>query len=149
MKSYLNMFIIFFALAIAGCSAVGQMPPEMDMKAKEMGPLEGKALVYILRPATFGTAIKMEVTCDGINIGSTGGGRYIYSILEPGSHVFISKAENKSELPIILEAGKVYYLEQKVKMWILKARNNLERLDDQEGRDKLLKCKLSNDIKEK
>jgi len=140
-----SLMMLLCLLIFLGCSAVGKAPLEMDQKAKEIVPPEGKALVYIVRPTTLGTAIKMGVTCDGKYIGGTGGGRYIYTIQDPGSHVFVSKAENTSELPIVLEAGKTYFLEQKVKMGIIKARNNLERLDDAEGNAKLGQCSLSSD----
>ena len=113
---------------------------------REMRPPDGKALVYILRPTSFGGIVIMEVTSNGNYIGATGGGRYIYAILEPGNNTLVSKAENKSELQIVLEAGKTYYFEQKVKMGIIMARNELIRLDDAEGREKLLKCALSKDL---
>ena len=64
-------------------------------------------------------------------------------MLSPGNHTFISKAENTSELSLVLEAGKTYYFEQKVSMGFLKARNKLVRLEDAEGRERLLKCELS------
>ena len=146
MKKYVLMILIPIVLFIVGCSAVGRMPLEVDNMVREMRPPDGKALVYILRPTSFGGIVRMEVTSNGNYIGATGGGRYIYAILEPGNNTFISKAENKSELKIVLEAGKIYYFEQKLKMGILMARNELIRLDDAEGREKLLKCSLSKDI---
>jgi hypothetical protein len=60
--------------------------------------------------------------------------------------VFASQAENKSELPLVLEAGKTYYLEQQVRMGILMARNKLVRLEEGPGRERLLKCSLSKDL---
>ena len=146
MKKYVLIILIPIVLFIVGCSAVGRMPLEVDNMVREMSPPDGKALVYILRPTSFGGIVRMEVTSNGNYIGATGGGRYIYAILEPGNNTFISKAENKSELKIVLEAGKIYYFEQKLKMGILMARNELIRLDDAEGREKLLKCSLSKDI---
>lgn len=103
------------------------------------------ALVYVVRPSGFGAAIRMRVTCDGISIGSTNGKRYIYSFVKPGKREFISKAENKDELVLMVEAGKTYFFEQKVQMGIVAARNQLERLDETDGRNKLAKCKLAGD----
>ena len=91
----------------------------------------------------------MGVTANGEYIGATGGGRYIYAILDPGNYTFVSKAENESVLQIAIETDKTYYLEQKIKMGIMMARNELVRLDDAEGHEKLFKCSLSKDVKER
>ena len=125
------------------------MPLEMDMRVREMRPPEGKALVYIIRPSIAGGMVKMGVTANGEYIGATGGGRYIYAILEPGNYTFVSKAENESVFQIAIETEKTYYLEQKIKMGIMMARNELVRLDDAEGHEKLSKCSLSKDVKER
>ncbi len=134
--------------SLAGCSGVGKMPIQFDSYARHLDPPAEKALVYVVRPSSMGQTVRFTVTCDGDSIGATGGGRYIYTLQEPGAHLFVSKAENKSELPIVLEAGKTYYLEQQIKMGLLTARANLERLDDVEGREKLEKCSLSEEITE-
>jgi hypothetical protein len=129
----------------AGCSAVSKMPPAADDRAKNLAPTEGKALVYVVRPAMVGLAIGMPVTCDGKDLGKTGGGRFIYAMIDSGSHAFVSRAENTSELTLVTEAGKTYYLEQQVKMGLLKARNKLVQLNDADGKAKLLKCSLSSE----
>jgi len=133
------------ALSAAGCAMVGTMPKEQGDQARNLTPPEGKALVYVVRPARIGMGVPMTVTCDSVEVGRTGGARFVYAVLDTGAHVFASKAENRSELPIVLEAGKTYYLEQKVTMGLLYARNKLVRLEEKEGREKLLKCYLSND----
>lgn len=84
---------------LAGCSAVGTMSTEEDTTVKSLVPQDGKALVYFMRPSGFGTAVKMRVTMgSGDYLGATGGGRYIYSLLDPGNYTFRSKAENASLL---------------------------------------------------
>lgn len=134
------------SVLLTGCNAVGKMAPALDDQAKVMVAPDDKALVYIVRPARTGSKVGMTVTCDGIYLGKTGGKRYIVTTVTPGKHHFISKAENQSELTFILEAGSTYFLEQKVKMGFFKSRNNLERISDSEGREKLQKCSLSDDL---
>lgn len=146
MKFYKWILFVFLVSFMAGCSAVGKMPTAVDLKIRDLSPPEGKALVYVLRPTSFGSIVKMEVTANGQYIGATGGKRYIYTILDPGKYIFSSKAENTSELHLVLEPGKTYYIEQKVKMGIIMARNELLRLDDIEGHRKLSQCSLSNDL---
>ena len=132
----------------SGCAYVGhvrQAPREVSERARDLAPPAGKALVYVVRPSGEADAVRMPVACDGSTLGTTGGKRFIYAMLDPGSHVFISRTEGKgkSELPIVLEAGKTYYLEQKPISGFPGTRSKLVRLEDAEGRVKLLKCSLS------
>lgn len=85
-------------------------------KTKQMGQATAdKALVYILRPAFVGIAIKMWAFVDDQFIGVTHGKNYTYALVAPGEHVFWSKAENVSAFKMNVEAGKTYYLQQKVR----------------------------------
>ena len=106
--------ILLAAWLAAGCSAAKwfRAPQEASDRAKSLTPPEGKALVYVVRLAGIQHALLTAVTCDGTTLGKNGAGRFIYAILDPGSHLFASIAENKGELPLVLEAGKTYYLEQ-------------------------------------
>jgi hypothetical protein len=106
-------------------------------------PLEGKALVYVLRPATLGFAIQTKLAVDGEWVGANRSRNYFFLNLDPGEHYFCSKSENRSSLAVTLEAGKTYFLEQKIKMGFMKARNKLVLLSDSEGREKLGECNLS------
>jgi len=137
---------LLVAGAVGGCSAVGTMSPEADQGAKALKPPEGKALVYVVRPASLGLAVSMEVKCDDRSVGTTGGKRFVYTVVEPGEHLIRSKAENWSEVKLSAEAGKTYFLEQKVRMGFLAARNTLVLLEEAEGRQKLTQCTLSSDL---
>ena len=127
------------------CSTAKLASPEEGQRLRTMAAPPDKALVYIVRPAIGGAAIGMNLTCDGIHIGSTNGKRYIYALVSPGKHEFVSHAENKDELAIVAEAGKTYFIEQRVVIGILMPRSRLKRMDDAKGRGKLAKCKLSGD----
>jgi hypothetical protein len=103
----------------------------------------------VYRPSSAGFAVRMEVTCDGQSLGSTKGKRFIYALLDPGKHTIKSKAENTATLDVDLEAGKTYYIHQRVKMGALMARTELELVtNESEARKKLNSCKLSGDTEE-
>lgn len=104
---------------------------------------QGKATVYIVRQSITGFAIPFKVSCDNNYIGTTMAKNYISVVLDSGEHTFVSSAENKSELIINIDADKTYYLEQKVTMGILFARNKLVMLDEISGRKALSKCQLA------
>jgi len=118
---------------------------QRDTIAKALTAIDGKAIVYIVRPSSFALLIKMSVECDNVRIGSTKSKKYIYDVVNPGTHVFVSKAENEDTFEITLEANKIYYIKQEVKMGVLYAETKLALLTEEEGKKFLQKCKLSKD----
>ena len=143
-QKLISVFFLFFVCMIL-FSCAGTMPKAdlaLDQRAKALVVPEDKALVYVVRPTSYGFAVGMDLFCDNKKAGTTTGQRYFYMLLDPGRHQFMSKAENKSEQILNLKAGRIYYLEQQVKMGLLKARNNLVLLSAPEGREKLEKCHL-------
>ena len=106
-------------------------------------PTPGQALVYIVRPTTYGAGIQTKVAVDGVWKGVNRGKNYFFFTLEPGEHYFCSKSENRSVTALKLEAGKTYYIQQKIRMGFNKARNRLEVIDEREGRKALQDSRLS------
>ena len=135
---FVSTLLICTIFAITACSSsrkIAYQPAPI--------PQADQALVYVLRPSSLGTIVKMDVYTDGTYWGSTHGKRYLFAYLKPGPHQFESRAENKAQLDLVLEGGKTYYLEQQVKMGLLKARNKLNRIfETSEAEKKLRKCKL-------
>jgi uncharacterized protein DUF2846 len=102
-----------------------------------------KALIYVLRPTHYGGAIQTKLAVDKKWVGVNRENNYFYITLDPGPHYFCSQAENRSLLSLVVEAGKTYYLQQKITMGMMKARNDLEVLNEEEGKKGLAKCKPS------
>lgn len=102
-----------------------------------------KALIYVIRPTHLGAAIQTKLAVDGKWVGVNRANNYFHITLGPGPHYFCSQAENHSLLSLVVEAGKTYYLQQKITMGVMKARNDLEVLDEEQGKKGLAKCKLS------
>jgi hypothetical protein len=134
-----------------GCAVVGLVHPTPRApteRARALGPSRGKALVYVVRPSGDGGSIRMPVTCDGAALGTTRGKRFLCAMLEPGVHLFASRAERSepAELPIVLEAGKTYYFEQTLGQGFFGPGARLRRVDDSRGRAGLLKCSLTTEL---
>lgn len=102
-----------------------------------------KALIYVIRPTHYGGTVQTKLGVDGKWVGVNRMMTYFYFTLEPGPHYFCSQAENRSLLSLVVEPGKTYYLQQKIRMGMFKAQNDLQLLDEQEGKRALAKCKLS------
>lgn len=138
----IKIILVSVILILTSCSTQ-KNAINVDDPNKRLTAPENKALVYIVRPQTLGFLINFKVFCDGEFIGATKGKTYIYTVVEPGEHTFLSKAENKREIHLVLEANKTYFFEQLPRMgYGIKARNKFIQLEENEGRDKLQKCKL-------
>ena len=140
MKKTLVMAAVVLLTACSTTKTVTQSKVDIY---KSLNPPSGKAIVYIIRPNAMGLIVPFKVFCNDSLIGSTTGNKYLFAILEPGKNHFLSDAENKSELELQTEPNKIYFLEQKVKMGLISARNQLVRLNEEEGRAGLAKCNLS------
>jgi Protein of unknown function (DUF2846) len=99
-----------------------------------------KALIYVVRPTMGGNKVQTKLAADSQFKGVNRGNNYFFFTLEPGQHYFCSQAENKSTLSLKVEAGKTYYLQQKIKIGFMKARNKLVVISEAEGKEALGKC---------
>ena len=104
---------------------------------------EDKALIYVLRPTIIGYKINSKLAVDGEWKGVNRGKTYFFFTVEPGERYFCSESENQDYLKLNVEAGKTYYLQQKVEMGMWKARTNLVVMTEEEGKKKLKDVHLS------
>jgi len=133
------LFFVFFVLF--GCAT---LPRPEEMKAEIATyqlpklPEEGKAIVYVVRPTSFGGAIRFNVFIDNqepeSEMGYTRGNQYIYFNLMPGDHQILSKAENWAETNVSAKAGDIIFIQQEPGMGVIFARNNIFKLLDYEGK---------------
>ena len=115
----------------------------LDSLSKNLAPLEGKAIVYIVRTGSMGMAIPFRLDCDSLLVGWIAYKTYLYTVLDTGEHLFKAQSENEFNLKVTLEGGKIYFLEQQSRMGIMYARTKLKILSEDEGRKSLSKCTLS------
>lgn len=151
-KPSTNFNFLFFAVAIifllGSCKSVATLPGTNTpitgkIALQKIQPPEGKALVYIIRNKSLGMVAKLHLDIDRKVIGQTKGKQFLYTFLDPGKHIIISRGENISELPIKLEAGKTYFIQQKPKMGLFSIRSKLTRLEEDEAKRYLSYCRLS------
>jgi hypothetical protein len=139
------VLVAFFPLLLGLISVpvVAKDEPYLIKHAQQQWgqPAAAKALVYIVRSAKMGFAIKMWAFADQMFLGVTKGSNYTYALVSPGEHVLWSRAENVNAIRIKLEAGKTYYLQQHVRPGAWKAHVELEVLDEAEAKELLSKCK--------
>ncbi len=102
-----------------------------------------KALIYVLRPSMLGNKVQSKLAVDGDWKGVNRGNNYFFFTLEPGEHDFCSLAENHSLLTLKVEAGKTYFVQQHVELGMMKARNEITLMTDEDGQNKLASAHLA------
>jgi hypothetical protein len=138
-KTILSTVAVLAVAWCTGCATTKQYVPMPDQTKEIENPV--KARIYVMRPTIVGGAIPMGVSDNETLIGSTGPKGYLCWERDPGNIVLKSRAENTATIPIVCEAGKVYYIGQHVRMGFLMARTGLSVLPDDQGKIKLQECK--------
>lgn len=140
MKRYAFAFVgLLLTLSMAGCATSFKYTIKDTAVHPDVRP--DKALIYIIRPTSFGFTVPFEVHNDGNPVGVTKGKTFFYFFAEPGEHLITSKAENTAELRVIVQAGKTYYIKQSVGMGVLYARNSLLVMEPEEAQKEIENCK--------
>ncbi len=129
-------------LVLSGCASVPMASLDQDSRAKEFSPPPNKSSIYIYRHENFGAAIPMTVSVNGRALGQSGAQTYFYLNVNPGKFTIESHAENISNLPLVTEAGKNYFVWQEIKMGMWMARSLLQQTDEAAGRAGVLASKL-------
>ena len=139
MKSNIMPLIAAGCLFLVGCATTQQFVPLPDQTQTVEDSTKGR--IYVMRPASIGTAISMDVSDAGRIIGSTGPRGFICWEREPGDTAITSKAENTSAVSLPVKAGQAHYIFQHLRMgWVI-ARNELEIVSEEDGKKVLKKCK--------
>ncbi len=122
------------ACLLIGCATVPMAVAAQDLSAQQMAPPTGKALVYVYRSTLYGYGVKMSVTLDGKERGQIAPKTYVMWGLNPGEHEITSItkgiAGNTAKLRLRVEAGKTYFVQQKMGAWGTK----LRLVDEKKGR---------------
>ncbi|MSQ18848.1 MAG: DUF2846 domain-containing protein [Betaproteobacteria bacterium] len=126
---------------LAGCAS---LPTPEEMKAAAANyqlphlPEAGKAMIYVVRPTTYGGVIRFNVFVGNqeasSEVGYTRANQYIYFSVPPGQHTIYSKAENWADLTVSVKAGEVAFVQQHVAMGLIIARNTLAPIQEYEGK---------------
>jgi hypothetical protein len=113
MKTKLFLFAVLCCLSVS-LFAQGFQPP-----------VEGKAVVYIVRVSAYGGAVSFEYFHQDQYIGIFKGVNYLRYECDPGENLFWASSENKDFITADLESGKTYIILVDIIMGAWKARVGL------------------------
>jgi hypothetical protein len=127
MKSFASLAKLGSALALIallGACASAHMTevPEGQWVTK---PTPDKALIYFIRPTSFGGAIQATIFDDDTYIGTVSANTHVAYMAAPGPHMFMIVGENADFMQANLNAGKTYYARVQPRMGVWKARFSL------------------------
>ena len=121
-------------LLFAGCAGT---QTRFMSRAGRMVPIDiepDKATVVFLRPSGYGRVARFFVVDgEGQYLGDVQGKEYFVHQFAPGSHKFVSWAENSEMLEADLAPGKIYYVLLSVRMGIWTARMSISALNPKRG----------------
>ncbi|MCW8949323.1 MAG: DUF2846 domain-containing protein [Sedimenticola sp.] len=143
MKKLLLPIIASLYLLLTGCASVPMASIEKDTQAKQYITESNKANIYLYRNESFGAAIAMPVSLDGMVAGKTGAQTYFLWSVEPGEHEVTSLTENTAKIKINAVEGKNHFIWQEVKMGMWTARSQLHEVSEEIGKKGVGECKLA------
>jgi hypothetical protein len=133
-------------VGLAGCSAfdgpIRLANSKDDHQAKTFTSLPSKASIYIYRNQ--GYMRNEEIIVD---VGSWSGGRtigktFLLAVMDQGEYIVVARGDDKEELQIEVEAGKIYFVRLTVRPAAVTANASLSLVDEDIGKAGVLECRL-------
>lgn len=134
-------------LFLSGCASVPMESEQMSNQVKQYNsPQPGKAGIYVFREDTVvGAALKKDVWIDKECVGETAKGVFFYHEVDGDSSHTISTESEFSPNDLILETvrGKLYFIEQFIKMGLFVGGAGLREVDTETGKKEVSGLKLA------
>ena len=147
MKTLLLVTGVVATAVLSGCATVPTASPEVETTAKQFSaPAANNAGIYVYRKDTIvGAALKKDVWINGECIGETAPGIFFYHEVAGGQeHKVSTESEfSPNDLMVKTEAGKLYFVEQYIKIGALAGGADVEQADEATGKAEVLKLKLA------
>ena len=133
-KKYLRWWAIFVLLTISFSAPVA---------AKDLPQAKpDKGLVIFYRLDKFaGGAIRFNLNHSEGSMGQLLRGSMLYKYLDPGEHQFWSQAISKDSITLMVEAGKVYYVQGEIIVGVIAGRPKFSQVPESQAKTDLASLK--------
>ena len=124
-KKYIGRVILLLVslLILGGCASTHMNTVPGEQRSSK--PTPGKALVYFVRPSSFGGAVQSTIYDGNDYIGTVSANTHVAYQAAPGKHMFMVVGESADFMRADLNAGKIYYAQVIARMGFWKARFSL------------------------
>ena len=140
-----TLFLIMLALPLViGCAGTSKAPSEDTEAAMAFEAPEGKGVVYLYRLGRAVAAANVSIVkVNSLDAGGTGPGTFFRWELKPGTYTFsASTGESSKTVQLQVEAGKLYFIEQNIRLGINEGRVQLEEVDEKTGKKSIQGMKM-------
>lgn len=139
-----KQFTQLAVVLLAGCAATVPLGDvKTDAMLKQFSPPPDAVRIYIYRNENYGSAYKLDVLVDGMEIGSTSAKTYLYKDVSPGSHTITSKGEDRDTVEVNAKIGTLVFVWQEAKFGTVYLRSKLHVVNPVEGRAGVQESRLA------
>ena len=129
------ILLLVSLMILSGCASTHMtIVPDEQRSSK---PLQGKALIYFVRPSSFGGAIQSTIYDGDDYIGTVSANTHVAYQASPGKHMFMVVSESADFMSADLIEGKTYYAQVAARMGVWRARFSLVPSNGQHPQSKL------------
>jgi len=115
---------------------------EADAAARLFQPVQGKAVIYLIRDFGDIWVGDVKMTLDGRDMGVTNRNTYMRWEIAPGEHTLISYTSPPAALMLRTEPGGMYYVWQDINQGFLRSPSALRVVDQTTTRSTLTTARL-------
>lgn len=138
---------IVSAVYLSGCATVPTETAENTTLAKKFTlTSQDNAGIYVYRVSTpFGAALKKDIWIDDECLGQSASGVFFYKEVEGNKeHIVATESEfSANEIALETESGKMYFVEQYLKMGAFVGGAGLEFVSSQKGKKEVMKLEMA------
>lgn len=138
--------IMLAASLFVGCASVPMESREASNNAKAFNaPSAGNAGLYIYRDSGVGSALKKDIWVNGKCVGESAPQVFFYEEV-PGDreHTLSTESEfSPNKLMLKTEAGKLYFIEQYIRMGVFVGGANLRVVSEAQGKRNISKLEMA------
>ena len=137
-------FIMLALPLLVGCAGTSEAPPEQREAAIAFEAPQDKGVVYLYRLGRAVAAANVSIVkVNSLEAGGTGPGTFFRWELKPGTYTFTaSTSESSKTVQLQVEAGKLYYIEQNIRLGINEGRIQLNQVDEKTGKRNIQGMKM-------
>lgn len=138
--------VVAAAFIVTGCASVPMESKEASVKAKQFNrPTEGHSGLYVYRDSFVGQALKKDIWVDGKCIGESAPDVFFYEEVKSGQpHTISTESEfSPNDLTINTLAGTNYFINQYIKMGVFVGGAGLELVNEEKGKNAVMKLELA------
>jgi hypothetical protein len=143
----LKLAAIISAFYLSGCATVPTETAENAAIAKEFSlTSQNNAGIYVYRVSTpFGAALKKDIWVNDECLGQSASGVFFYKEVEGDKeHIVATESEfSANEIALETESGKMYFVEQYLKMGAFVGGAGLEYVSSEKGKKEVMKLDMA------